>query len=79
MLIVGEGLNSSIPRVGEAIQTKDASSLANLDREQKESGADMLDVNTAATRNDEAEILPSKESEVSNALFLDMKQVTILV
>lgn len=49
MLIVGEKLNSSIKRVAEAIETRDAAVVQDLARRQAEAGADYLDAN-AATR-----------------------------
>ncbi|MCL6430649.1 MAG: methyltetrahydrofolate cobalamin methyltransferase [Anaerolineae bacterium] len=48
MLIVGEKLNSSIKRVAEAIEARDAATIQDLARRQVEAGADYLDVNAAA-------------------------------
>jgi len=47
MLIVGEKLNSSIKRVAEAIEARDAATIQDLARRQSEAGADYLDVNAA--------------------------------
>lgn len=47
MLIIGEKLNSTIPRVREAIKTKDRVFIQELARQQVAAGAEMLDVNTA--------------------------------
>ncbi|MDH7578223.1 MAG: hypothetical protein QHH75_10500 [Bacillota bacterium] len=47
MLIIGEKLNSTIPRVREAIKTKDKVFIQELARQQVAAGAEMLDVNTA--------------------------------
>ena len=48
MLIIGEKLNSSIKRVAEAIEARDAATVQDLARRQAEAGADYLDVNAAA-------------------------------
>ena len=45
MLIIGESLNGTIPTVGQAIITRDESTIAALARAQVECGAHMLDVN----------------------------------
>jgi len=47
MLIVGEKLNSTIPKVREAIQNKDVAFVQDLALRQAEAGAHFLDVNTA--------------------------------
>lgn len=47
MLIIGEKLNSTIPKVREAIHKKDKEYIQELARKQVEAGADYLDVNTA--------------------------------
>lgn len=47
MLIIGEKLNSTIPKVREAIHNKDKEYIQELARKQVEAGADYLDVNTA--------------------------------
>lgn len=47
MLIIGEKLNSSIPKVREAIHNKDKGFIQNLALRQVQAGADYLDVNTA--------------------------------
>lgn len=47
MLIVGEKLNSSIKRVAEAIEKRDAAAVQELARHQAEAGADYLDLNAA--------------------------------
>ena len=48
MFIIGEKLNSSIPKTGEAMKTFDRDYLARLIEAQAEAGADCLDINTAA-------------------------------
>lgn len=47
MLIIGEKLNSSIPRVREAIHNKNAAFIQDLAGTQVKAGAQVLDVNTA--------------------------------
>ncbi len=47
MIIVGEKLNSSIKRVAEAIEKRDAATIQDLAKRQAEAGADFLDVNAA--------------------------------
>lgn len=57
MLIVGEKLNSSIKRVAEAIEARDAATIQDLARRQAEAGADYLDVNAATRVSQELEDL----------------------
>lgn len=45
MIIIGEKLNSSIPKVNEAISNQDEAFVHNLARSQEESGAQYLDIN----------------------------------
>lgn len=47
MIIVGEKLNSSIPKTLEAMNAGDVGTLTELIRRQEQGGADYLDVNTA--------------------------------
>lgn len=51
MLIIGEKLNSTIPRVREAILNKDIAFIQDLARRQADCGADFIDVNTAQGNN----------------------------
>ena len=57
MLIVGEKLNSSIKRVAEAIEARDAATIQDLAKRQAEAGADYLDVNAAIRVTQELEDL----------------------
>ncbi len=57
MLLIGETLNATIPRVGAAIRARDAAFLQDLARRQAAAGARMLDVNAATGLGDEAEDL----------------------
>ena len=47
MLIIGEKLNSAIPRVQEAVQSRDAAFIQDLARRQAAAGAHYLDLNTS--------------------------------
>jgi len=49
MYLIGEKLNSSIPRTLDALKSQDDRALTRLIRAQSESGADCLDINTALT------------------------------
>ncbi|OGP93178.1 MAG: hypothetical protein A2156_08485 [Deltaproteobacteria bacterium RBG_16_48_10] len=58
MLIIGESINGTIPKVGQAIQEKDEKFLAELAKTQYECGAQMLDVNAGVAGGNELEDLP---------------------
>ena len=47
MIIIGEKLNSSIPRTFQAMQSKDEGYILNLIKSQDEAGSHYLDINTA--------------------------------
>lgn len=47
MIIIGEKLNTSIPKTLEAVQSRDEAALASLIHAQEDAGADYQDVNTA--------------------------------
>ncbi len=53
MIIIGEKLNTSIPKTQAAVISRDADYLKNLILTQVEAGADFLDINTAAGTDDE--------------------------
>ncbi len=55
MLIVGESINSTITKVGEAVRTRDAAFIEKLAHDQVEAGAQMLDVNAGASDINEPE------------------------
>jgi len=75
MLIIGESINSSVPRVGKAVQKRDGEFIARLAQEQRDAGAHMLDVNAGAAGDSEAEALPwvvqAIQAEVDIPLMLD--------
>ncbi len=58
MLIIGESINGTIPKVGQAIQEKKEAALRELARTQYECGAQMLDVNAGVAGGNESEDLP---------------------
>ncbi len=58
MLIIGESINGTIPRVGEAIREKNEGFLRELARRQFECGAQMLDINGGTGGGDEVSDLP---------------------
>ena len=49
MLIIGEKLNSSVPRTLDALRAHDEAYFIHLIRAQEEAGADYIDINTALT------------------------------
>ena len=52
MIIIGEKLNSSIPRTLSALDNDDKQELITLIQKQEQAGADYLDVNTALCRGE---------------------------
>ena len=58
MLIIGESINGTIPKVGQAIQEKNEAFLKELAKTQYECGAQMLDVNAGVAGGNEIEDLP---------------------
>jgi len=60
MIIVGEKLNSSIPKTLEALNNRDSAYITDLIKKQADSGADYIDLNTALTG----------EKEIENMLWL---------
>lgn len=52
MIIIGEKLNSSIPKTLEALNSKDEAYIVDLIKSQEECGADYLDINTAVCENE---------------------------
>ena len=58
MLIIGESINGTIPKVGHAIREKDEAFLRELAKTQYDCGAQMLDVNAGVAGGNEVEDLP---------------------
>ena len=75
MLIIGESLNATIPKVGQAIQSRDAAFVSKLAQEQRDAGAQMLDVNAAVPGGNETEdltwLVTTVQAAVDVPLMLD--------
>ena len=75
MLIVGESINGTIEKVGQAIADRDANFVQRLAREQAERGAQMLDVNAGLGGRDEVGdltwLVKAVQEEVDVPLMLD--------
>ncbi|HHV62449.1 MAG TPA: methyltetrahydrofolate cobalamin methyltransferase [Firmicutes bacterium] len=57
MLIVGERINTSRPKVGPAVEARDASFIQDMALKQAQAGASMIDVNAGTLVNEEPEAL----------------------
>jgi 5-methyltetrahydrofolate--homocysteine methyltransferase len=75
MLLIGESINGTIPKVGQAIEKKNEAFLKELAKTQVDCGAQMLDVNAGVAGGDEVEDLPWLirliQKEVSVPLMID--------
>ncbi len=75
MLLIGESINGTIQKVGQAILGKDESFLRELAKTQFDCGAQMLDVNAGVAGGDELKDLPwlveIVQKEVSLPLMID--------
>ena len=75
MLIVGEKLNSSIKRVAEAIEQRDAATIQDLAKRQAEAGAHYIDVNAAirvsAELDDLSWLVETAQSVIDTPLCVD--------
>ena len=75
MLIIGESINGTIPKVGQAILDRNDNFLRELARVQYQCGADFLDVNAGVASGNEEEDLPwlveVVQKEVPIPLMLD--------
>src|SRR4030042_3825966 len=75
MLIIGESINGTIPKVGQAILERDETYLRELAKVQYECGANFLDVNAGVASGTEEEDLPwlveVVQKEVPIPLMLD--------
>jgi len=75
MLIIGESINGTIPKVGQAIQEKNEGFLRELAKTQYECGAQVLDVNAGVAGGDEVKDLPwlikLVQQEVAIPLMID--------
>lgn len=57
MIIIGEKLNSSIPKVHAAMEAKDSEFIRTIAKSQEDAGADYLDVNAALFLDREPDLL----------------------
>jgi len=75
MLVIGESINGTIPKVGQAILYRDEPFLRELAKTQYESGAHFLDVNAGVAGGNEVEdlswLVQLIQQEVSLPLMLD--------
>ena len=75
MLIIGESINGTIPKVGQAILDRNDSFLRELAKVQYECGAQVLDINAGVASGNEVEDLPwlvqVVQKEVPIPLMLD--------
>jgi cobalamin-dependent methionine synthase I len=85
MIIVGENINASIPRVSFVIQRKDTKALLDLAQEQADAGVDYIDVNVGSeigSRQDEVAAmqwaLKSIQEHVDIPLVLDSADPVVL-
>jgi len=83
MLIIGESINGTIQKVGEAILDRNEGFLRELAKVQYECGAHFLDVNTGVAGGNEIEDLPwlveIVQKEVSIPLMLDSANPDALI
>jgi len=82
MLIIGESINGTIQKVGQAILDRNEAYLRELARVQYECGANFLDVNAGVASGNEEEDLPwlvdIVQKEVSIPLMLDSASPEVL-
>lgn len=75
MLIIGESINGTIPKVGQAILDRDEAFLRELAKIQHGHGANFLDVNAGVAGGNEVEDLPwlveTVQKEVTLPLMID--------
>jgi 5-methyltetrahydrofolate--homocysteine methyltransferase len=57
MIVIGEKLNSSLPKTKELLLAKDAQRIQELAKSQDEAGADFIDVNTGECLSEEAAMM----------------------
>lgn len=82
MLVVGENISVMSKVVGDAVKERDAEPLIKMAKEQKEAGADYVDVNIGpATKNGEEMmqwIVKSIQDELDVPLALDTKNISAI-
>ncbi len=72
MLIIGESINGTIERVGQAIRERDEAFIADLAHTQCECGAEVLDVNAGIAGGKEEEDLPWTIEVVQRAVTVPL-------
>lgn len=82
MLIIGESINGTIQKVGQAILSRDASFLTDLAKTQVDCGAQMLDVNAGVAGGNEIAdlswVVDLVQKEVPLPLMLDSANPAVL-
>ena len=68
MIVVGELINASRKKIGEAIRTKDANYIGKIAKDQYEAGADYIDVNAGIFMKEEPEYLKWLVTTVQEAV-----------
>jgi len=82
MIIVGEKINSSIPKTGEAIKNGDFNYIEELIQLQADSGANFLDINAAVCENEDEvlfKIIDLIKSKTSIGIMADSPKSELLV
>lgn len=83
MILIGEKLNSSIPKTLEAILSRDEAAVVGMIRLQEENGARYLDINTAMAGRGEAEamewIIGLVKKHSSCGVMLDSSNVGVIL
>jgi cobalamin-dependent methionine synthase I len=77
MLLIGESINGTIQKVGQAILERNETFLQELARTQYECGAQMLDVNAGVAGGDEVEDLPWMVEIVQKMVEIVQKEVPL--
>lgn len=83
MIIIGEKINGSIPRVAKAIEERDEAYIRELAAKQTEFGADYLDVNAGTLPEHEREVLRwlmgIVQDEADTPLCIDSSDVDVIL
>lgn len=82
MIVVGEKINTSRKRIGEAVEERDAAFIISVAREQAQAGAHYIDVNAGTFPDAEVEhlswLVKTVQSELDLPLCLDSPNATAL-
>ncbi len=83
MVVIGELINSSRPQVRDAMESRDASALLEIARQQKGSGADYLDVNCSALGPNETAclswLIPMLQDSLDVQISIDSPNVHVIL